>query len=461
MITTVVDHPDPPDDRRPGPPDRASLPAITPPAAPRRPAPRATGTGNMPSGPSVAEATIFRFATAVGLVHAFDDAVFHRQPGVPWTQHLPAALVTLAIVTIALLAFRVVRPGLRAGIAGTFGALALTNGTMHVISIARHGVSGSDITGVLAAIAGTALLFLALAIPFLHRRTTTRKTGHRWLTRAVAFSAVAVLAPVTVVPAAIAIVQTHMPRRTIAAAPNSTFRDVSLNASDGLTLSGWYTPSKNRAAIVLVSSAGGDRNGARSHARLLASHGYGVLLYDARGSGRSQGTPNGYGWNWQHDVTGALNFLAAQPDVDPSRIGALGLSTGADVLIAMAGDDARLAAIVADGATGRSFADMPPGFSIDKPTLWLLFQQVRLLSGTRPGPPLRALVKDVSPTPLLLIATGSIPLERAMNAIYAQAAREPVELWDLPHVDHTAGIRQVPTEYEQRVLEHFDRALLR
>lgn len=48
-----------------------------------------------------------------------------------------------------------------------------------------------------------------------------------------------------------------------------------------------------------------------------------------------------------------------------------------------------------------------------------------------------------------------------MNAIYARAAREPVELWDLPSVDHTAGLRQVPSEYERRVLDHFDRALLR
>lgn len=180
---------------------------------------------------------------------------------------------------------------------------------------------------------------------------------------------------------------------------------------------------------MLVNSSSGDRNGSTSHARMQVAHGYGygVPLYDARGSGRSQGSPNGYGygWDWDRDVAGALDVLTRQPDVDPRRIGGLGLSTGADVLIAMAGADRRLGAIVADGATGGSFADMPPGFSLDRPTLWLMFKQVQLLSGTRPGPPLKTLVRTMSPTPLLLIAAGSIALERPMNAVYASAAREP------------------------------------
>ena len=66
----------------------------------------------------------------------------------------------------------------------------------------------------------------------------------------------------------------------------------------------------------------------------------------------------------------------------------------------------------------------------------------------------------ISPTPLLLIATGrSLPAERDFNRIYAEAAREPVELWDLPDVDHTAAIRQRPDEYERRVVGFFDDAL--
>jgi pimeloyl-ACP methyl ester carboxylesterase len=60
-------------------------------------------------------------------------------------------------------------------------------------------------------------------------------------------------------------------------------------------LSGSYGPSHNGAAIVIVhGGGGGDRDGARTHAAMLARAGYGVLRYDARGRGQSQGAPDAY-----------------------------------------------------------------------------------------------------------------------------------------------------------------------
>jgi fermentation-respiration switch protein FrsA (DUF1100 family) len=85
----------------------------------------------------------------------------------------------------------------------------------------------------------------------------------------------------------------------------------------------------------------------------------------------------------------------------------------------------------------------------------------RILSGQSPGEPLKDLVAKVSPTPLLLIATGrSLPVELGFNRIYAEAAREPSELWELPDVNHTAAIRERPEEYERRVVGFFDKWLL-
>jgi hypothetical protein len=66
----------------------------------------------------------------------------------------------------------------------------------------------------------------------------------------------------------------------------------------------------------------------------------------------------------------------------------------------------------------------------------------------------------VSPTPLFLIATGSLPIELIANKRYAEAAKEPVELWELPDVTHTNGIDEVAEEYERRVIDQLDSALL-
>jgi len=218
-------------------------------------------------------------------------------------------------------------------------------------------------------------------------------------------------------------------------------------------------PSHNGAAVVVVSSARGDRNGSIAHARLLARHGYGVLLYDARGSGRSEGTSNGYGWAWDRDVEGALDFLSGRPDVERSRIGALGLSTGADVLLEVAAADHRIKAVVADGSTARSVADIPDASLLEKASFAPMFLSLRLLTGTAPGPPLVDLVPRVAPTPLLLIASGSIPEELPANLRYAAAGRGPVTLWQRPQGAHTGGIREEPVRYERRVVRAFDEGL--
>jgi len=90
---------------------------------------------------------------------------------------------------------------------------------------------------------------------------------------------------------------------------------------------------------------------------MLARQGYGVLLYDERGRGDSKGAHDALGWTWKHDVAGALEWLKQRPDIDPQRIGGLGLSTGAEALVQAAAERRDLRAVVADGVTGRTLAE--------------------------------------------------------------------------------------------------------
>jgi uncharacterized protein len=410
------------------------------------------------------ETLVFRAATAVALLHALDDAFLNRQPGVDLDQHALAAVISLAAGIGAIVAFPRLRPGFRAGISLAFGVLAIVNGALHVAHISVDGAAASDYTGVLALAAGLVLVLLGMGIPFLHRGEGAATRGRRWAYRVVAVIAGFLVVYAFLYPVSAAIIVTHKHREPIGDPPSAAYRPVTFTASDGLELSGWYRASQNGAAVVLVHGGGGDRTGAEEHAELLARHGFGVLLYDARGRGESEGSPTGApGWGWEKDVERALAFLRGRRDVDPDRIGGLGLSTGANVLIEVAAEHRELKAVVAEGATARSFADYRnlAGIDIAAPYWWMFYNGVRVLSGDSPGEPLKDLVSRVSPTPLLLIAGGrGIAQERDLNRIYAEAAREPVELWDLPDVSHTAAIRERPEEYERRVVGFFDEALL-
>ena len=126
--------------------------------------------------------------------------------------------------------------------------------------------------------------------------------------------------------------------------------NVKFTTGDGLELEGWYVPSKNGAAVIAFPG----RNGPQAKTRMLARHGYGVLLFDRRGEGDSEGEPNAWGWGGEADIKAAIAYLQDRPDVDPDRIGGIGLSVGGEMMIEAAAETDDLAAVVSEGAGARS-----------------------------------------------------------------------------------------------------------
>ena len=90
---------------------------------------------------------------------------------------------------------------------------------------------------------------------------------------------------------------------------------------------------------------------------MLIRHGYGVLLLDRRGEGASEGDYNAFGWAGERDLRAAIGFLQQRPDVDPDRIGGLGLSVGGELLLQTAAHTPALRAVVSEGAGQRSLAE--------------------------------------------------------------------------------------------------------
>jgi hypothetical protein len=404
------------------------------------------------------EALVFAGATAVALVHALDDAFAHRGAGVGLGQHAAAALVAVALAVAAVWAFPRLRPAARSAVSLFFGAAALVNGALHLKHIDVLGASGGDYTGVLAFGAGLVLVGLAAAIPWRHRGEGAASPRRRWAIRVAAVPLGLLAFVYTVVPVGMALTETHKFREPVGPPP-AGYQEVAFEASDGVALSGWYRPTRNGATVLVVHGGGGDRTGSLAHAQLLARHGYGVLLHDARGRGRSEGTQNSYGWGWDRDVAGAMAFLKSRPEVDPARIGGLGLSTGADVLANAAAERGDLAGVVADGTWAANFEDAvrTTGIGPMTPFFALEFATVKITSGAGAGAVIEESMKRVR-SPVLLVAAGEP--ERRAGELYDRAAGDrPVELWHLPDAGHTAAIREVAPEYERRVTAFFGETL--
>ena len=283
------------------------------------------------------ETGLFRLATGLIGLHVLDDNFLAPQPGTGIADHLVSGLLPLTLLALAAWAYPRLRPGYRGLLALTMALPAGLSGVEAIHYGTATGLSGDDFTG-LAALA-TAPLLLGLGTLTLWRsRRRGDRLWRRYPRRALKLALALALAATVALPASLAYVATHAARAEVPAAELGTaYEDVKLQTSDGLELEGWYVPSRNGAAVIVFPG----RSGTRKQARMLAANGYGVLLYDRRGEGASEGDPNGWGWDFDKDIRAGIDFLKQRADVEPGKIAGLGLSVGGEMLLQTAAEDAR------------------------------------------------------------------------------------------------------------------------
>jgi fermentation-respiration switch protein FrsA (DUF1100 family) len=219
-------------------------------------------------------------------------------------------------------------------------------------------------------------------------------------------------------------------------------------------------PSRNGAAVIAFPG----RKGTQRPARILIRHGYGVLLFDRRGEGDSEGDPNALGWNGDRDVKAAIAFLRRRPDVDADRIGGIGLSVGGELLLETAAETDDLKAVVSDGAGIRSVREASVT-SLGQ--MWLavpiwagMTAGTAVFSNHGPPPNLDDVVDRIAPRPVFFIYASRGQGGEELTRDFYESAREPKTIWRVPGATHTGGIEARPQEYERRVIEFFDRSLL-
>lgn len=238
-------------------------------------------------------------------------------------------------------------------------------------------------------------------------------------------------------------------------------RDVSFRAPDGSRQAGWYhAPRAPRGpAVVLTHASLGDRAQLAPQAAWLVAHGYGVLLFDWPGHGESGGRVT-YGRAEVGALRAALDWLAAQTEVDPRRIGGLGCSLGAYLLLVGAGEDQRLRAVVAEGAPTDLVAVTHWQYRRRAPFgAWAALLAARHAGADVGTTSALLAAARVPPRALLLIAGERDQVVPPSMSDALHAAAPGSELWRVPGAGH-CDIRDVaPDEYRRRVLSFFERAL--
>ena len=232
-----------------------------------------------------------------------------------------------------------------------------------------------------------------------------------------------------------------------------------------VSLRGWYVPSQNGAAVVLLHGYGGTRLGVLPQALMLAEAGYGVLLYDMRGHGESDSVVRSMGWADIVDVATAVTWLQTRDDIDSDRIGIYGFSIGGQVALRAATQQDAIQAVAADGPGLANNADTPPlqsiGEQLTRMGNGIVYKVVEWRTGFEPPTAVIDIIDDIAPRPLLLIAAGEVDeIEPRIVQNYFDYAQEPKMIWVIPEAGHGGGPEARPEEYAERLVSFFDEALL-
>jgi dipeptidyl aminopeptidase/acylaminoacyl peptidase len=260
----------------------------------------------------------------------------------------------------------------------------------------------------------------------------------------------------------------HPSRSFTESMPDGTvWEQVEMVTSDGIRLTGWFAPPNDQgAAIILVHGLGSNRGELANEAELLVEHGFGALLINLRNHGTSQGEMTTLGYYEVRDVEAAFQYLLNRSEVNPDRIGLLGNSMGAIVVIRSAARIPEIGAIVAQsGLTsiedniGRSFKAMTGLPEFPFAPLVILIGERRsgvAIDQVRP-------IEDVGKlqSQAILFVHGEadeiVPFQNSLR-LY-EAAQEPKELYIVRGAGHGGLLAADPARYESTVVGFFEEYL--
>jgi fermentation-respiration switch protein FrsA (DUF1100 family) len=234
------------------------------------------------------------------------------------------------------------------------------------------------------------------------------------------------------------------------------YETVRFASADGTRLSGWFIPATGRQqnpkdAKGTVVHFHGNAQNMSSHWRFVAwlpKQDFNVFVFDYRGYGESEGTPEPKGVF--DDSNAALDYVRTRADIDPGRLLVFGQSLGGTNAVAAVGSGNR--AGVKAAAIESTFYSYSAIASEKLPGAGLLVSDDYAAS---------KYIAAISPIPLLLIhGTADAVIPHSHSRRLLEAARDPKRLVEVAGAGHLEPMAErFGSTYQRALVEFFDDAL--
>lgn len=233
------------------------------------------------------------------------------------------------------------------------------------------------------------------------------------------------------------------------------FENAVFTSSDGTRLTGWFIPAtgyrnpKNAKGTVVHFH--GNAQNMSAHWQFVAwlpQRGFNLFVFDYRGYGASQGSPEPKGVF--EDSNSALNYVRSRQDVDPERLVVLGQSLGGTNAIAVVGSGNRSGVkAIAIEATFYSYSSI----ASDKiPGAGAFVDDTYSAEGY---------VANLTPIPLLLLHGTSDPvIPYAHSLKLFDKAHEPKTIITVKGGGHIEALTsRFGIKYQEALLDFFETSL--
>lgn len=224
---------------------------------------------------------------------------------------------------------------------------------------------------------------------------------------------------------------------------------VAFRADDGVTLRGFYVPPKNGVVVVMAHGLGENRMRFLPDAEMLVENGYGVLFFDSRAHGESDGEASTWGGREQLDVRAAIDFATARAGA--RSVASLGFSIGASAVALEAANDPRVRAVILEAiwpTLEEEIRDKAPRVFQAWPTMLGMRHAGVVFDDVRPIDT----IGQVAPRALLFLG-GSLERDTppdVLERVFARAG-DPKRLWIVPGADHGTYFATQPEAYRRRI----------